>query len=53
MIELVIFVIILNIIFEMLNMIYPTSKLSNFIRSSLSILLVYLICIKIKTVFGS
>lgn len=49
MIEFVVYIIILNIICEFLQILFPHSKLSSFIRSSLSILVIYLICLKIST----
>ena len=48
MIELVIFIIFINIIFETIQLLCPTSKLAGFVRSSLSILVIFLICLKIK-----
>lgn len=51
MIEFVVFVILINIIFEVLKMLCPSSKLLGFVNSFMSILVIYLICLKIKSFF--
>lgn len=49
MIELVVYIILINVIFEFLKIVCPMSKLSGFVRSVLSLIMIYLICLKIKT----
>ena len=51
MVDFVVYVVILNIIFEMLQIICPISKLSGFVRSCISVLVIYLMCLKVKNVF--
>ena len=51
MIELVVYIILLNILFEFVQIICPFKKLSGFIRSFLSVLIIYLICLKIRNYF--
>lgn len=49
MIELVIYIILVNIIFELLLILCPMSKLNGFLRSFLSLLIIYLIVLKVKS----
>ena len=51
MIELVVYIIIVNLIFECLQMLCPDSKMSGFVRSFLAIIIIFLICLKIKSYF--
>ena len=48
MVEFVVYIIVVNIVFEFLQILFPHSMLTSFVRSSLSILVIYLICLKIK-----
>lgn len=48
MIEFVIYVILINVIFECLQLLCPMSRISGFIRSFLAIIIIYLICLKLK-----
>ena len=51
MVELVVYIIVVNIVFEMIHIICPVSKTSGFVRSCLSFLVIYLICLKVKNLF--
>lgn len=51
MVELVVYIILLNIIFEFLLIACPFKKLSSLVKSFLSILIIYLVCLKIKNYF--
>ena len=51
MIELVVYIILLNIIFEFIQIACPVKKLSSLIKSFFSLLIIYLICLKIKNYF--
>ena len=51
MIELVVFIIVLNIIFEFLQIACPLKKLSSLVKSFFSVIIIYLICLKIKNYF--
>ena len=51
LVELVVYIILLNIIFEFLQIICPFKKFAGMIRSFLSVLILYLVCLKIKNYF--
>lgn len=51
MIELVIFMIVLNILFEIIQMLCPMDKLSGLTHSCLMIIEIYLIILKLKNFF--